>query len=192
MLWVVVGVGVVIVVVGGVALVGMLLPQRHVVTRSAYFRQGQDHLWLVITDHSQEPSWRPGLERVERLPDRDGRPVWRELSRQGQAMTLETVESHAPRRLVRRIAGEGLPFGGSWIYEITAEANGSTLTITEDGKVFNPIFRFVYRFLRFSHRAIDTYLWMLGRHLGPADPVLRREGAPLRVTPRPADSWRAT
>ena len=168
MLWVVVAVGAVVAVIGGVALGGTLLPKRHVVTRSARFRQGQEQLWLAITDHAEEPSWRSDLKRIERLPDRERRPVWREFGRRHQAMTLETVESYAPQRLVRRIVDDGLPFGGRWIYEIAAETNGSKLTITEDGEVYNPIFRFMSRFLMNRHGTIDTYLQALGRHLGQA------------------------
>ena len=58
-------------------------------------------------------------------------------------MTLETIEASPLSRLVLRIADPDLPFGGKWTYELQPSANGSRVTITEDGEVYNPIFRFM-------------------------------------------------
>ena len=45
-----------------------------------------------------------------------------------------------------------------WTYEIAPAPNGTTLTITEDGEVYNPIFRFMSRFV-FGHEAtMASYL----------------------------------
>ena len=50
--------------------------------------------------------------------------------------------------MVTRIADPHLPFGGTWTYEIAPTETGSTLTITEKGEVYNPVFRFVSRYLQ--------------------------------------------
>jgi hypothetical protein len=105
-------------------------------------------VWKTITDYESQPAWRKDLTIVERLPDKEGREVWREIYQQGSPITLETIESVAPNRLVRVIADEGGPFSGRWEYDIKRDgANGSSLTITERGEVPNPFFRFVSRFL---------------------------------------------
>jgi hypothetical protein len=46
---------------------------------------------------------------------------------------------------VTRIADPNLPFGGTWTYEIRPGNGGATLTITENGEVYNVIFRLVSR-----------------------------------------------
>jgi hypothetical protein len=70
----------------------------------------------------------------------------------------EVVESTPPQRLVVRIADPDLPFGGTWTYELTSQGTGTGLVITERGEVYNPIVRFVARFV-FSHIAtIRKYL----------------------------------
>ncbi len=102
-------------------------------------------------------SWRPDVKRVERLPDRNGRPAWKE-SVSGMDIPLETTESAPPRRLVLLIADPKLPFGGTWTYVIAPTPDGSTLTITEDGFVSNPVFRFMSRFVFGHYATIDTYL----------------------------------
>ena len=51
-----------------------------------------------------------------------------------------------------RIADPELPFGGTWTYELKPEGTGTRLVITERGEVYNPIFRFMSRFV-FSRTA---------------------------------------
>ena len=75
------------------------------------------------------------------------------------------VERTVPDRLlVGRIADANLPFGGSWTYELAPRAAGQTsLTITEDGEVYNPIFRFVSRFVMGHSATINQYLSDVGK-----------------------------
>ena len=42
---------------------------------------------------------------------------------------------------------ENLPFGGTWSYPISAEANGSRVRITERSEIKNTLFRFLARFV---------------------------------------------
>jgi hypothetical protein len=76
------------------------------------------------------------------------------------------VEITPPRKLVSRIADPKLPFGGTWTFEITPTAEGSTLRITENGFVTNPVFRFLSRFV-FGHTGtIESYLKSLAKKFG--------------------------
>jgi len=76
-------------------------------------------------------------------------------------MTYEIVESQPPTLLKRAIADKSLPFGGTWTWNIQPAGEGSSVTITENGEVYNPIFRFVSRFVIGHTRGIDKYLAML-------------------------------
>jgi hypothetical protein len=68
------------------------------------------------------------------------------------------LEADPPHKLVTRIADPHLPFGGSWTYEITPTATGCSLTITEHGEIYNPVFRFVARYVQGYTATIDNYL----------------------------------
>jgi hypothetical protein len=128
--------------------VGLSIPRQHVASRTLKTGQSPEIVWRVITDYGGQPAWRKDVKSVERLPDKGGHEVWREVYKQGSPITLETAEAVAPNRLVRIIADEGGPFSGRWEYEIKGDgAGGSNLTITERGEVPNPFFRFVSRFL---------------------------------------------
>jgi hypothetical protein len=84
---------------------------------------------------------------------------------------LETVISQPPAKLVVRIADPKLPFGGTWTYEITPIATGSSLRIREDGEVYNPLFRFLSRFVFGQSTTIETYLKSLAKKFGESPQV---------------------
>jgi uncharacterized protein YndB with AHSA1/START domain len=148
-----------------VTAVGWLLPKGHVASRRARFRQSPEAIWEALTNFAAFPSWRPGVTTVEALPARDGHVFFREKGKFGE-ITMEIMEAVRPARLVGRIADGHLPFGGSWTYLISAERDATILTITEDGEVFNPIYRFVSRFVVGHHRTVDDYLKALGKKFG--------------------------
>ncbi|CAN5834428.1 SRPBCC family protein [soil metagenome] len=138
-----------------VTAIGYALPQGHVATREA-----PALIFSTIADVTSQPSWRTGITRVEVLSHEPLK--WREHEG-SDAITFEVVESRPPALLRVRIADSDLPFGGTWTYEVSPEAAGSRLRITENGEVYNPLFRFMSRFV-FGHTAtIDNYLADLQR-----------------------------
>ena len=70
-----------------------------------------------------------------------------------------------------QIADKKLPFGGTWTYEVSPEAGGARLRITEDGEIRNALFRFLSRFVFGYNATMDTYLRDLGRKFGETTAV---------------------
>ena len=166
MKWVLIVVAALVGLVVAVAIVGALLPKTHEASRAAKFRQPPEAIWQAITSYKDFPSWRPGVKTVDRLPDREGRPAWREVDDHGQVLPIEVVEWLPPQRLVTRIAGPKLAFGGRWAFEVEPVHGGSELRITEKGEIYNPIFRFMARFFFGYSATMETYLKALGRKFG--------------------------
>ena len=128
---IVVGIVVVLVVaVVAITLVGRSLPVGHVASRTATFRRPPEEVWAAIND--------PALLSSRGVGD----------------VKFETIESVPPKLLVRRVVGEK-DFGGTWTCDIASSPDGSTLTITENGEIYNGFFRFVSRFIIGHHRTID-------------------------------------
>ena len=146
--------GLVVALILLVLVVGWMLPVKHRASRSVTHPATAEQVWALITNVEAFPEWRTGVKSVTRLPDRDGKKMWIEDGRDGR-LTMAVERSEAPRQLVTRIADPDLPFGGTWTYLIAPAPNGTTLTITEDGEVYNPIFRFMSRFV-FGHEATMT------------------------------------
>ena len=152
-------------VVAVVVAVGYSLPVKHVASRTAHVVAPPERVWATITDVASAPQWRPGVKSAEILGQGAAGPVWREVSGDG-TITFETVESAPPRRLVTRITDKSLPFGGTWTYELQPAGSGTQVTIQEDGEVYNPVFRFVSRYVMGHHATIDKYLAALRTRLG--------------------------
>jgi len=145
-----------------VVVIGYMLPQNHSSSRERTYRASADTLFDLITTPSRYPEWRSGVKRVEMLPPSQGRISFRESSGDGDiTYVFETVEPG--RRVVSRIADTKLAFGGSWTYELTPVADGTRLRITENGEVYNPLFRFLSRFVFGHYASIDKFMADLER-----------------------------
>ena len=144
--------------------VGYLLPVSHVAARTASLGSPPDRVYATLADVEHHTGWRSDVKSVEVLSNA---PVkrWREHGSNG-AITFEVVETQPPTRLVSRIADADLAFGGTWTYELTPQGSGTQLTITERGDVYNPLFRFMSRFI-FGHTAtMERFLGDLKKHVG--------------------------
>jgi hypothetical protein len=166
MVWIISLIAITATLVALVVTIGSMLPRVHHVSRRAHFNFSPVEIWEIITDYAGQASWRTDVRRVERLPDRNGHPVWRETDRRGQALEIESVESVAPLWLVRCIVNENLAFGGSWTYELGEYGEVTSVTVTEDGEVYKPVFRFINRFIIGQTATIDAYLRALAKRLG--------------------------
>jgi len=170
-----IGLGLLIALVVIVVGVGYALPVKHKAVRQARYNQSPSAIFSVITDVQQFPSWRESVKRVEILPDSAGKKRFREIGSDGSI--LFEIESVAPnKQLVGRIADPSLPFGGKWTYDILPAGTSSILRITEDGEVYNPVFRFVSRFVMGHTRTIDRYLADLARKFGESSSFVIQPG----------------
>jgi len=142
-----------------VALIGAILPRSHSASRRARYRQSPEILYEAVAG---PPRWRSDVKGSGTLPD--GR--WWEQDSHGKKVTFELVEDRPPFRRAVRIADRSLPFGGTWIIEISPHQEGAWLRITENGEIYNVIFRFVARFFLGYTTSIETYLRDLGRKFG--------------------------
>jgi uncharacterized protein YndB with AHSA1/START domain len=165
--WAGAAVALLLLLIGSVYVIGALLPQDHVAARTVTLNRPALDVWTVLTDVESFPAWRSSVSSVEILSRQPFR--WREVGSDG-TLTFEIAESQPPRRLVSEIVDKDLPFGGRWVYELEATDAGTALTITEQGEVYNPIFRFVSRFV-FGHTAtMDAYIEDLRKRLASSKP----------------------
>lgn len=166
MKWALIAIGTVAALLAIVVVIGALQPRDHVVAMTARIAASPNAVWATITDPNAFPSWRYDVTSVDILPATPTGPSWREHSR-NNTLTMVVDSADPPRRLITRIADVGLPFGGRWAYDITPDGSGgSFVTITEQGSVYNPVFRFVSRFIMGHTATIDAYLRALGKHFG--------------------------
>lgn len=163
MKWVLILGGGLVLLVALVAAVGAMLPKAHHATRKARFQTPPAGVYGVLIG---PPDWRRDLKAWGALPEKEGRMQWWEQDSHGQKITFELLESRPPTRRVVRIADRGLPFGGTWTFEIVPAGEGSEVRIHENGEINNVIFRFMARFFFGYTASIEGYLRDLGMKLG--------------------------
>jgi len=149
-----------------ISIVGWMLPKGHVASRTARFAAPADQVYAVIADLEHTADWWPQIVAVERLADRGANAVWRQKMKHGTPLDLEVIEATPQQRFVTRIANDKLPFGGTWTYALTPDGDGCRVTVTENGEVYNPIFRFLSRFAFGYTATMESYLEALSDSFG--------------------------
>lgn len=147
-----------------VVMVGRSLPVAHVASRGERFDAPPAVVWKVVADVGAYASWRSDITNVEMLPSVEGRPAWRETSG-GDRVEYVVDEMVEPTVFVTRITTKGLPYGGRWRYELTPDGGGTRVTITEEGEVYNPIFRFMMKYVLGETATIEKVLSAMGKRL---------------------------
>jgi hypothetical protein len=137
MKWIVFAVGGLVVLVAVIAIIGAMLPRDHVASRTLRVKRAPADVWPAITE-----------------------------AMSASDVPTDLLESDPPRKLVSRVKETEKMFGGTWTVAIAPVDGGSTLTITEDGWVANPVFRFVSRYVMGHHATMDGMLKTVAKNLG--------------------------
>lgn len=150
-----------------VHVIGIFVPKSHRVARTVVVNASPDRVFALIADVTAAPEWRSSVTKVEELTAAAG--VGRRFRETGAngAVTFVVSAFDPPRRVVSTIDDPSLPFGGSWTFDLAPAGAGTSLTITEAGEVYSPMFRFFGLFMSKS-ASIDAYLAALQKRLGGA------------------------
>lgn len=160
-----------LVLVGLMALIGAMLPERHFVARSILLHRSPQDVYAVVRDFSSAPKWRADVKRVEVEAPQGGPVYFREEGKHG-AVNYELVDDVPAQRMVTRIRDTDLGYSGQWNYLFTPENDGTRLTISENGEVSNVLFRFMSRYVFGQTSTIDSYLTSLAKHFGEDHPQI--------------------
>ncbi len=148
-------VGIITVPILVVLIGGMMLPVNHTASVEKTFATKPDRIWSLLTDIEGQPKWRTDLKSIK-VVSQD--PVsWVETSGFGEIpMKVERIESN--QTLVTRINSTELPFGGTWTFKLEPQGSSTKLTITEDGEVRQPVFRFLSKYVFGHTKTLNTYM----------------------------------
>jgi uncharacterized protein YndB with AHSA1/START domain len=156
------------------AILGSRVPVEHVAAVSVRVSRPIQEVWNLIADLEGHATWASGVTAVERLPDQDGKPAYRQ--RMGRnAFVLVTESSEPPNRLRGTISDDHGPFSGSWEYRLTPDGDGCRVTLTERGRVTQAMARGVMRHIVGYHIYIRRHLASIARKFGEtAEVVIER------------------
>jgi len=129
MKWIMIATAALIALIVLATVVGAMLPRNHVASRTIRLHRTPDQVWAAYTQATAASS-----------------------------VPVDVIENDPPRRMVTRVKETEKMFGGTWTCVVTPVPDGATITITEDGWVANPFFRFVSRFIIGHHATMDGVL----------------------------------
>ena len=170
--------GVLVLVLLGLYLAGSGLPREHRAQIAVILPARRATVWAALTDYAAMPQWWPAVKsvRFERRPD--GTELTWNMDGHGGEIPFRTAEARTGEKLVRAIATNDLPFGGSWTYELAdAGPDATRLTLTEDGFINPPVFRAVARWVLGLDSTMKDFLVHFEPHVATlgrnhsADPV---------------------
>jgi uncharacterized protein YndB with AHSA1/START domain len=145
--------------------IGSGLPREDSFTRTRVIGQPPEDVWKVIRDYAGQPLWHSGLRSAYRLPDENGREIWKVTDSHGESMNMEILQSDAPRLLVNHFAGGRAKVDLVWTLHLSRVAGGSGVALTQTDNVPNPFLRFMVR-LFFGTKFVSDYLNDLGKKFG--------------------------
>ena len=147
------------------AAIGAMLPKGHTASRAVRFRPKPAELFAIVSDFAKYPEWRTGVTRVDVEGPAAPGTIIREHGANGTIpYRIEVFEP--PSKILTRIADSSLAFGGTWTFEVFPNDSGSELVLTENGEIYNPIFRLLGKFFFSPYETIDTYMADLKKKLG--------------------------
>jgi hypothetical protein len=146
------------------SLTGFLLPAEHTARRQAFVPTSPETVWRVLMDLDELPHWRSDIRFLERLPDRGGRPAWREDGVHGSRVFV-LAESTPHSRFVVQSTGEAAVRGTVRVFDLVAAASGTLVMVTDRRMLPSPIERVLVR-LPLGLTGASALLRDLGTRLG--------------------------
>ena len=159
MKWVLVILGVLVCLVLIIVIIGYFLPVKHTASVQILVSASPAEVWTRLTDFKGYPAWRKDVKSVDTRS-----PVeWVEVNDRGDSLPLKIVGQDPGQRLVTQIQGHNLPFGGGWEFGLKDNGGSTIVTITENGEVYNPLFRFVSKFIMGHSANLKKYAGFLDK-----------------------------
>jgi uncharacterized membrane protein len=152
-------------VVSGMYGFGTNLPETHIVTRKTVYHQPVDTVWEALTNYKTLPEWSPVISKVEPVKDSQ-KPRWRVYDVQGRVMEIEVVSEEENIKHVSRIVDGDFPFHGSWTFELQESGEHTLVVLTEEGRIDNPMWRVIMRYMLGKDNMVKQYLQSLGKKFG--------------------------
>jgi uncharacterized protein YndB with AHSA1/START domain len=147
--------------------IGTMLPRDHVARAAAIVAAPPDRVAAMIRDVEAQPRWRCDVRSIEVRERGAGHVLYVERSRHG-AIAYDLREEEPGRRFRSTIADESLPFGGFWTIALAPEGTATRVEIVEQGRVKNPLFRFVSALVLGHDATAKAWLADLGAALARA------------------------
>ncbi|MBN8577247.1 MAG: SRPBCC domain-containing protein [Cytophagales bacterium] len=162
MKWIIIILVALVALIAIVFLIGYFMPAKHqAIVKETFKGVTPGRIWQAITTAKDYTNWRTDLKNLEVVDSMH----WKETSEHGDVIDYEGQVVKEAEVFMTRIMTKDLPFGGSWTFELKPSGEDTELTITENGEVYNPLYRFMSRFIFGHDTTLKKYMKNLGDQL---------------------------
>ena len=137
---------------------GYSLPVAHQITMQRHYAKSADELWDVIVDYRKYSQWRENVYEVNELPAKGIYQAWKEVDANGRSVAFEIVGYSPGMQMTIEVADVTLSYGGSWMFELLPDATGTTVKITENGRIDNLLLRVIAHFATGYTSSMNSWL----------------------------------
>ncbi len=139
-------IGLLLFLVGLLGVLGSRLPATHIASTTAAINAPRDRVFTVVSDPTTHATWAQGVDAVNVLPHRDGKPSFEWVMGRNRFVTVTTA-LQAPALCEWTIDDNAKFFSGSWKYELSDAPGGCTVKLTETGTIPSAIPRAIIRYI---------------------------------------------
>jgi hypothetical protein len=134
-----------VLLVGGLFVTGSMLDEQVKSSVTMEFPHAREVVWSAIQDYETHPVSAAMRQETIPLPDEPDAPAWQE-DIGSTVITVRTIESDEPNRLVRRFEDSVVPMTADVVYVLSQTDDGTSITmnmttIIRDGTWHVPLFR---------------------------------------------------
>lgn len=137
---------------------GYSLPVDHVITMQRHYNKTPDEIWQLIGDYRKYSEWRENVYEVTDMPSKGGYDAWKEVDADGHSVPYEVVGHSPGKQLIIEITDPGLPYRGTWTFDLLPDESGTAVKITENGKIDNLFLRVVAHLVTGYTSSMDAWL----------------------------------
>lgn len=136
---------------------GYSLPVEHQTSVSKHFSKTPAEIWRVIIDFRKYAEWRENVYEVIEL-ESSGYDAWKEVDADGHSINYQITAQKPDTQLVLETTAREESYSGSWTFDLIADDKGTTLKITETGRIYNLFYRVIVHF--FTGYTSDMEAWL--------------------------------
>lgn len=157
---------------------GYSLPQLSHITLSQSFNRPTNYIWKLIFEFQNYPKWRENIYAVEKTTDVGKHIAWKEINGHGVVTPFQLINFKRYRLITLQETGENHLNSGKWHFQLTAsdDKKSTTLTITEDRLIPNPLTRAINYLFDNRTKNIDSYFRSINNKLHRDEIKTEKEG----------------
>lgn len=157
---------------------GYSLPVEHTITMQRHYDKTPAEIWEIIANYRKYSHWRENVYEVTEMPSKGKYSAWKEVDADGHSVPYEIIGYSSGTQMIIEITDSNLPYGAIWTFDLVPDDTGTTVKITENGKIDNLFLRVIAHFVNGYTGSMYSWLNSLDYKFG-LDARMKKSTMPM-------------